>query len=130
MKAGCGRSKCSTYRLKLTCYYNTVRKVNLVFIANIIPNIINHNNDLLHPYFQVFLSPSEPPIEQYCTLTHRHHLPLAGVADTQTSVLTGGAKQAAVSVPANAVDEVWVVVHRDEGLACAHVPDDYEVVTA
>lgn len=61
---------------------------------------------------------------------HRNHLPLAGVADTQTSVLTGGAEQAAVSVPADAVDEVWVVVHGDEGLTCPHVPDDYQVITA
>ena len=62
--------------------------------------------------------------------THRHHLPLAGVAHTQASVLTGGAEQAAVSVPADAVDEVRVVVHGDEGLACAHVPDYNQVVTA
>lgn len=62
--------------------------------------------------------------------THRHHLPLAGVADAQTSVFAGGAKQAAVSVPADAVDEVWVVVHGDEGLACAHVPDYDQVVAA
>lgn len=63
-------------------------------------------------------------------MTHRNHLPLAGVADTQTSVLTGGAKQAAISVPADAVDEVWVVVHGDQGLACPHVPDYNQVITA
>lgn len=63
-------------------------------------------------------------------LTHRHHLSLAGVADTQTSVLTGGTKQAAVSVPTDAVDEVWVVVHGDDGFTCPHVPDNYQVVTA
>lgn len=62
--------------------------------------------------------------------THRNHLPLAGVADAQTSVFTSGAKQAAVSVPADAVDEVWVVVHGQEGLASPHVPDDYQVITA
>lgn len=62
--------------------------------------------------------------------THRNHLPLAGVADTQTSVLTGGAKQATVSVPADAVDEVWVVVHGEEGLSSPHIPDDYQVITA
>lgn len=66
----------------------------------------------------------------YSLLTHRHHLSFAGVTDTQTSVLTGGAKQTAISVPADAVDEVWVVVHRDEGLTCPHVPDDNQVVTA
>lgn len=62
--------------------------------------------------------------------THRNHLPLTWVTDTQTSVFTGGAKQAAVSVPADAVDEVWVVVHGNEGLASPHVPDDYQVITA
>lgn len=69
-------------------------------------------------------------IYQYLRRTHRNHLPLAGVAHTQTSVLTGGAKQAAVSVPADAVDQVWMVVHGDEGLACAHVPDYDQVITA
>lgn len=62
--------------------------------------------------------------------THRHHLPLAGVADTQTSILTGGAKQAAVAVPADAVNEVWVVVHGDERFSCSHVPDDDQVIAA
>lgn len=62
--------------------------------------------------------------------THRHHLPLAGVAHAQTAVLAGGAEQAAVPVPADAVDEVRVVVHGDEGLARPHVPDYDQVVTA
>lgn len=56
-------------------------------------------------------------------LTHRNHLPLAGVAHTKTPVLAGGAKQAAVSVPADTVDEVWVVVHGDQRLPSSHVPD-------
>lgn len=63
-------------------------------------------------------------------ISHRNHLPLAGIADPQTPVLTGGAKQASIMVPADAVDEVWVVVHGDEGLASPHVPDDNEVITA
>lgn len=62
--------------------------------------------------------------------THRHHLPLAGVAHAQTSVLAGGAEQAAVPVPADAVDEVRVVVHGDEGLARPHVPDYNQIITA
>lgn len=62
--------------------------------------------------------------------THRHHLPLAGIAHAQAAVLAGGAEQAAVSVPADAVDEVRVVVHGDEGLTCAHVPDDDQIITA
>lgn len=56
-------------------------------------------------------------------LTHRNHLSLARVAHTQTSVLAGGAKQAAVSVPADAVDEVWVVVHGEQRFPRSHVPD-------
>lgn len=63
-------------------------------------------------------------------LTHRNHLPFAGVAHTQTSVLAGGAKQAAVSVPADAVDEVWVVVHGEQRLPRSHVPDYHQVITA
>lgn len=69
-------------------------------------------------------------IHWYFLLTDRNHLPLARVADAQTSVLAGGAKQAAVSVPADAVDEVRVVVHGDEGLARPHVPDYNQVITA
>lgn len=71
-------------------------------------------------------------VEFVCSFlfTHCNHLPLAGVTDTQTSVLTGGAKQATVSVPADAVDEVWVVVHGEEGLTSPHIPDDYQVITA
>lgn len=63
-------------------------------------------------------------------LTHRHHLPLAGVAHAQPPVLAGGAEQAAVPVPADAVDEVRVVVHGDEGLARPHVPDYNQIITA
>jgi len=69
-------------------------------------------------------------IFQYFLCTHCHHFPLAGVTDTQTSILRSGAKQAAISVPADAVDEVWMVVHGDEGFTCPHIPDDYQVITA
>ena len=62
--------------------------------------------------------------------THRDHLSLAGVTYTEASVFTGGAEQAAVTVPADVVDEVWVVVHGDERLASSHVPDYYQVITA
>lgn len=64
------------------------------------------------------------------TLTHRNHLPFAGVTHTQTPVLAGGAKQAAVSVPADAVDEVRVVVHGEQRLPRSHVPDDDQVIAA
>ncbi len=79
-------------------------------------------------YYNVFHG--EIAIHQFVLFTHRNHFPLAGVADAQTSVLAGGAKQAAVSVPADAVDEVWMVVHGDEGLTRSHVPDYNQVITA
>lgn len=63
-------------------------------------------------------------------LTYRNHLPFAGVAHTQTSVLAGGAKQTAVPVPADAVDEVRVVVHGEQRLPRSHVPDYDQVITA
>ena len=62
--------------------------------------------------------------------THRDHLSLAGVADPQPAVLAGGAEQAAVAVPADVVDEVRVVVHGDQGLPSAHVPDYNQIITA
>lgn len=42
--------------------------------------------------------------------THRHHLALAGVDDTQGLVLAGGGQQATIAVPAHTVDDVWVYV--------------------
>lgn len=65
-----------------------------------------------------------------CFFTHRNHFSLPWITDPQSSVLTGGAEQAAITVPADAVDEVWMVVHGNKGLACSHIPDDYEVITA
>lgn len=62
--------------------------------------------------------------------TYSNHFPFAGVTHTQTSVFASGAEQAAVSVPADAVDEVRVVVHGEQGLPRAHVPDDDQVIAA
>lgn len=43
--------------------------------------------------------------------THSDYLSLAGVTNTKAAVFASCAKQASVVVPADVVDEVWVIFH-------------------
>lgn len=62
--------------------------------------------------------------------TYSHHLSLAGITDTKTPIFASCAKQASVVVPADVIDEVWVIFHCDQWLARAHVPDYNQIITA
>lgn len=61
--------------------------------------------------------------------TYGNDLLLARVDDAHFLVLAGGADEAAVAVPADAVDDVWVhLIQGDERLTRAHVPDHDHVI--
>lgn len=62
--------------------------------------------------------------------THSHHLSLARVTNTKTPIFASCAKQASVVIPADVVDEVWVIFHCDQWLSGAHIPDYDQVITA
>lgn len=61
---------------------------------------------------------------------HSNNRLLAGVDDTNALIFAGSADEAAAAVPANVVNDIRMhVLQGDHGFTCAHVPDDYYVVT-
>lgn len=68
--------------------------------------------------------------DQLCA-TNCSDLGLAWVNDAHFLVLACGADEAAIVVPADAEDHVWVqVIQGDESLTSAHVPDQNHVITS
>lgn len=54
---------------------------------------------------------------------------LARVDDSDRLVFAGGTDEAAIAIPAHAVNDIRVHVQRYHGLTCASVPDDDQIVT-
>lgn len=63
--------------------------------------------------------------------TYRNHLPSTRVDDAHTLVLAGRTEEAAITVPADIINEVWMqIIKTVKFFSCAHIPHYHHIITA